>query len=301
MKRVLTIHFSQSGQLTSIVNNFSSQLTNCEVENQLIAVESPFPFPWSTPVFFDCMPETVLERPVAIQEINYASEKYDLIVIGYQPWFLSPSLPITSLLKDEQFKKVMKDTPIVTLIGSRNMWLNSQESVKKLIAEAGGHLVGNVALADRASNLVGVVTILHWMLTGQKTSKWGIFPKPGVSDEDIEGVKVFGSLVNNSLQQNVYHSLQANIAQKGGVFINTSILFIEGKAKKIFNIWAKLIDKKSKQGKRKFWVSAFKYYLIFVLFVVSPILLTLYYLLVWPFTQGSLKRKKLYFQGLTLK
>lgn len=301
MKRVLTIHFSQSGQLTSIVKNFSSQLVGCDIEHQVIRLENDYPFPWTTPVFFDCMPETVLERPVPLKKVDFKADKYDLIVIGYQPWFLSPSLPITSLLKDEQFKDIMKNTPIITLIGSRNMWLNAQESVKKLIKDAGGRLVGNVALADKASNLIGVVTILHWMLTGQKTSKWGIFPKPGVSDEDIEGVKVFGEIANIALQENNFDQLQASFVQKGGADINTSILFIEGKAKKIFNVWATIIDKKSKEGKRKFWVNAFKYYLIFVLFVVSPILLTFYFLLVWPFTQKSLNSKKKYFQGVILK
>ena len=26
--------------------------------------------------------------------------KYDLVILGYQPWFLSPSIPTTSLLED---------------------------------------------------------------------------------------------------------------------------------------------------------------------------------------------------------
>jgi hypothetical protein len=301
MKKVLSIHFSQSGQLTEIVDNFTSQLTDCEIENQHITPTHPFPFPWTTPVFFDKMPETVLEKEIELNPISYQHEQYDLIVLGYQPWFLSPSLPVTALLKDEKFKAIVKDTPVVTLIGSRNMWLNSQESIKQLIVAAEGKLAGNVALADKASNLVGVVTILHWMLTGQKTKKWGIFPTPGVSDEDIEGVKKFGSLTNSALQQNTFDSLQQNIISEGGAPINTSILFIEGKAKRIFYIWANLITKKAAQGKRTFWVNAFKYYLIFVLFVVSPILLTFYYILVWPFTQKSLKSKKAYFQQVKLK
>ena len=62
-------------------------------------------------------------------------DKYDLIIFGYQPWFLSPSLPATALLKNETFKKIMKNSPIVTVIGARNMWLNSQESVKQLIKD----------------------------------------------------------------------------------------------------------------------------------------------------------------------
>lgn len=301
MMKVLCIHFSQSGQLTEIVHNFSSELKNVEIEYITYNVENAFPFPWTTPVFFNCMPECVIENEVPITKINYQEQKYDLIILGYQPWFLSPSLPTTSLLKDENFKKIVKDTPIVTVIGSRNMWLNSQESVKKMIANAGGILVGNVALADKVANLVSVLTIFHWMLTGTKTKKWGFLPKPGVSDEDIANVTVYGKLLNECIQQNSLGSYQEKVISNGGSPVPTNILFIEGKAKKIFLVWAKLIQKKAQNGKRSFWVNAFKYYLLFVLFVVSPILLFFYFILIWPFTQTQLKRKKHYFQGVKLR
>lgn len=301
MKKILTVHFSQSGQLTEIVDNFTSQLTDVEIDQQIIRPIAPFPFPWTTPVFFDKMPETVLEKEIEIEENAFKHTQYDLIIFGYQPWFLSPSQPATALLKNEKFKQLLKDTPVITLIGSRNMWLNSQESVKKLIKDAGGKLVGNLSLADKSNNLVGVITILHWMLKGEKTKKWGIFPKPGVSDEDIEGVKTFGAIANNHLTINNFETMQNQFIEQNGVHVDTNILFIEGRAKRLFLIWANLIVKKSKTGKRSFWVSAFKYYLIFALFIVSPILLLLYNLLILPFTHASVNRKKRYFQQLELK
>lgn len=301
MKKVLTIHFSQSGQLTEIVTNFAAQFQGVELDQQIIAPAKVFPFPWTTPVFFDTMPETVLEKGVKLEENTYRYEQYDLIIFGYQPWFLSPSLPATALLKNERFKAILKDTPVITLIGSRNMWLNSQESVKKLITEAGGKLVGNVALSDRSNNLVGVITILHWMLKGEKTKKWGIFPKPGVSDADIEGVKQYGVLANEALQTHNFDYLQQEIIRKDGVRIDTNILFIEGRAKRLFLIWANLIVRKAEKGNRTFWVNAFKYYLIFALFIVSPILLLIYNILIVPFTQKSIKKKKEYFQQVKLK
>src|SRR5690606_40070931 len=94
--------------------------------------------------------------------------------------------------------------------------------------------------------------------------------------------------------------IQNSIIQQVRVDVNTSILFIEGKEKRIFKIWVSIINKKSKQGKRRFWLNAFKYYLLFVLFIVSPILLTLYYVLIFPFTQRKLKRIKQYFQQVEL-
>lgn len=301
MKKILTVHFSQSGQLTDIVTNFSKGIQNAHFDHIKISPKNKFPFPWTNDVFFDTMPDTVLENKIELEPIDYQFQHYDLIIIAYQPWFLSPSLPITALLKDEKFQELLKNTNVITLIGSRNMWLNAQESVKKLIHSAGGKLVGNIPLIDKAPNLLSVVSILHWMQTGKKTKKWGIFPKPGVSDEDIEGVKNFGELLNNHLESNTLNEYQGNVIRNNGVIIPTPILFIEGKAKRIFLIWANLIQKKTNNGgNRKFWVNFFKYYLLIALFVVSPILLTIYYCLILPFTLKKVEQKKKYFKSVDL-
>lgn len=302
MKRVLSIHYTQSGQLTEITDNFCAGLENVEIDSVRIYPAAKFPFPWNGPDFFNTMPETVMENEIELEPFSFKYESYDLIILAYQPWFLSPSLPFTSLLKSDKLKMRMNNTPVVTIIGSRNMWMNSQESVKKLIHDAGGKLIGNVPLIDKTTNLVSVVTILHWMLTGQKTKKWGIFPKPGVSDQDILNVKKFGELLSDAMKNSTLEHYQKEVVANNGVIIPTNILFIEGRAKKLFIIWAKLIQKKERDGKnRKFWVNFFKYYLIFALFVVSPILLFLYTILIVPFTLKSIRDKKNYFRGVELK
>jgi len=299
MKKILTIHFSQSGQLTEIVNRYCEGIENVEFDHVKVSPKIPFPFPWTNDVFFDIMPDTVLETPFDLEPYNLKYEKYDLIILAYQPWFLSPSLPVTALLKDEKFKSLVQDTPIITLIGSRNMWLNAQESIKKLILEANGKLVGNVPLIDKNPNLLSVISILHWMQTGKKTKKWGIFPKPGVSDEDILGIKRFGTELNDSFAKNDFSNYQAKVAEQGGVIIPTNILFIEGKAKRIFLIWANIIQRKTASGgNRKFWVNFFKYYLLFALFIVSPILLLVYFVFIYPFTTTKVKIKKAYYRGV---
>lgn len=182
------------------------------------------------------------------------------------------------------------------------MWLNSQESIKKLIADAGGKLVGNIPLMDRVSNLVSAVTILHWMLTGRKDRKWGIFPKPGVSDEDIAGAGRFGSIVRKAFDRGEYAGLQKEIMATDLISIPTDILFIEGRAKKLFRIWANLIKTKgTTPAKRKRLVGFFKYYLLVALFMVAPVVVTLYRLLIAPFASGAIKKKKEYFCGVETK
>lgn len=298
MKKILCINYSQSGQLDEILDNFCGPLASiASIERVKVKPKASYPFPWETASFYDAMPETVQEEPMEMEPFSFNEEKYDLIVFGYQPWFLSPSLPATSVLKDPEFKRRLNNTPVVTVIGARNMWLNAQISVVNLINEGGGKIVGNLARVDRHLNHLSAVSIVHWMMTGTKTRKWGIFPIPGVSQEDIDGTSKFGELLVESFDD--LRSYQAKLIEKGGLTIKTSILFIEGKAKKIFRIWAALIKKKEAEGKnRSFWIAFFRVYLNVALFGVAPILLLFYYLLIFPFTISKVKKKKEQFSFL---
>jgi len=291
--KILVINYSQSGQLDEIIENYISTLSNVTIDRVKFSVTKKFDFPWTIPTFFDAMPECVKEIPTSINEINYQFDKYDLIILGYQPWFLSPSIPTTSLLKNEQFKRLLNGTPVITVIGSRNMWLNSQDAVVKMIDEANGKMIGNLPLIDKSNNILSAASILHWMLTGKKERKWGIFPIPGISQEDIEGAAKFGAILNNCITNNTLNDYQNQLVKENGVLINTNILFIEGRAKTIFKVWANLILKKEAQGKkRSFWVSFFKYYLVIALFVVSPFVIIIYNVLIRPFTIKSIREKK---------
>ena len=70
-------------------------------------------------------------------------------------------------------------------------------------------------------------------------------------------------------------------------------MFIESKAKRLFHIWANLIKRKgTNDKKRAFWVNIYKYYLLVALFIVSPIILTFYNLLIKPFTGASIRKNK---------
>lgn len=302
MGKILVVNYSQTGQLNEIIDRFLAPFDPNTIERHHIFPVTPYVFPWTTEEFFDKMPGCVEEDTIPLRPIPYTAQHYDLIVLGYQPWFLSPSPPVTSLLKDPTFQAILRGTPVVTVIGGRNMWLNSQESIKKLIKNAGGKLVGNIPLMDRTSNLISAFTILHWMLTGRKDRKWNIFPLPGVSEQDIKSASAFGAIVNNAAGNSDYGNLQNEILATGLITIPTDILFIEQRAKKLFRIWAKLIKTKgTTTAKRKRLVGFFKYYLLIALFMVAPVILFVYNLLIVPFTGNAIKKKKEYFCGVETK
>lgn len=287
---VLVLNYSQSGQLDQILDNLLEPLSDWNVERHKVKMKVPFDFPWNATRFYDAMPESVEEDPAEIENIQFEKEQYDLVIFGYQPWFLSPSIPATSILKNSEVAKRMNGAKVITVIGARNMWLNAHDAVTTMVKENGGKMIGNIPLIDRSPNLASAVAIVHWMMTGKKTKKWGIFPKPGISDQDIEESKDFGKIIKEEITGN---DLQKKIMETGKIGISTNILFIEGRAKKLFRIWAGIVKRKgTTPNKRRRWLVVFRCYLNFALFAISPIVLTIYTLLVRPFTGASIKKKK---------
>lgn len=131
---------------------------------------------------------------------------------------------------------------------------------------------------------------------GQKDKLWGIFPKPGVAETDILNTKNFGQIVKQHTVSNNFDTLQQELVDSKAIEVKTNLMFVEGRAKKLFAIWGNLV-KKSKNRKRT--LVFFKYYLIIALFIVAPIVLFVYRLLFAPFLTSLIHKQKRYFLGLS--
>lgn len=299
-KKVLFIYYTQTGQLGEIVNNFSSTFITSGHSAEIVRVypEVDYPFPWEMDDFFETMPESVFGKPVKLKPFELKHTNYDLIVFAYQPWFLSPSIPAISILMHPDFQKIIKNTPVITLIGSRNMWLSSQERVKTILKEAGAIHVGNISLFDKHSNLISLVTILYWMRTGKRDKYLEIFPKPGISEKDISSAKEYGERVKQSLETDEWSTLQADLIKMKAVEIVSNFMFIETRGVRLFRIWANFIVKRKN---RKLWLRIYKYYLLIALFIVAPIVLTINIIIFKPFLGSSIRKKKEYYLDLKLK
>jgi len=304
MKKVLVITYSQSGQLEDIVSNIVKPMEGkVELFHERLKPIPDYPWPWSGMTFWDAMPECVRHISSALEPLTIDTDlKFDLIILGYPIWFLSPPVPITSFLKSDIGKKLLKNTPVVTIIGARNMWVSAQEDIKKMIAEASGKLKGNIALFDRHQNLISVVTIVYWVNTAKKDRYLKIFPKPGISEADIAGAARFASPVLDALQENKLDDLQSRLIQLDAVELVPSVVSLEKKGKKMFRIWSGFVLKKGGPGSsaRTGRLKLFKYYLLFVIFAVSPIATLIFYL-TYPFFFFQIKRNLKYYKGVSLR
>jgi flavodoxin len=243
-QRILVVYFTQSGQMRTIAERFCAPFAgdaDSSVAYEELKLAQPFPFPWSAFTFFNAFPETFFEKPVALQALSdKVNDDYDLVVLAYQPWFLTPSPAMSSFLQKEEAKKLLTNKKVVTLIGCRNMWLGAQEKVKKRLVAVGAELVANVALVDRSPNVVSVVTILRWMLKGKKDPFWG-FPAAGVSDADLDKCTEYGKMVQKRLSSDQWEGLQEELNAQGAVEIVPELVLMEQRGQRAFGIWSKFI------------------------------------------------------------
>ena len=276
MKRVLVVYYTQSGQLKEIIDSVLSPLTEVTIDFLPIDTAEPFPFPWTDEAFFGAFPESYLQIPQPLKPFQLAHTDYDLVIIGYQVWYLSPSIPFNSFLQHPEAKKLLSGKPVITISGTRNMWVMAHQKVKKLLTDCGAHLVGNIALTDRHHNHISVITIVQWLFSGDKNKRYlGVFPKAGVADKDKQGASVYGTLIAPHLQTGDYNGLQQEIVAHGGVHYKRFLLSAEKKGNRLFGIWAKMIYGSKK---RKFLLKCFHIYLYIAIWVLMPIVWLLYWL-----------------------
>lgn len=302
-KNILVIYYTQSGQLEDIVKHiaqpFEEKSQEYEVTYYNIRMKKDFPFPWSGDVFFNTFPESYLQVPSEIlpptEEV--LNKKFDLVIFGYQVWYLTPSIPIISFLKSGFAEDILKDTPVVTVSGTRNMWMFSQEKLKVYLKQMHAKLVGNIALVDRHDNYTSVLTILRWMTTGKK-EKSGILPAAGVSDEEINGAGKYGRIIEKHFSENTLEALQPDLVKNGAVEIRAFLVRVEKVGNKIFKVWSGLIMRKKE--KRPLLIKFFKVYLMAAIWIVSPIVLVLH-LLTTPIFWFKRKKQREYLQGINIK
>lgn len=296
-KKILVIYYTQSGQLDDILTSFTAPLTEAgnTVEKVRVHVAKDYPFPWTGKSFFAVMPDCVLSVPTELKPFQLRETKYDLIILGYQAWFLSPSIPVNSILNHPAVKAVLKNTPVVTITGARNMWISAMERIKKILKSSEAKLVGSISLVDKHHNFISFITIFYWMFKGKKERLLNLFPKPGVADADIANTAVYGRTVQKYLSNGSWEGLQDELIEQKAIEVKYNLMFIESKASRIFKVWANIIAKKKKKTA---WLVAFKYYLLIALFIAAPIILTVDFIFFKPFLSGRIKKQKQQYSGI---
>ncbi|MGC2520259.1 MAG: dialkylresorcinol condensing enzyme [Burkholderiales bacterium] len=272
MKRVLVVYYSQTGQSGEVVRSFTAPLATCaDIELRLIALQprTPYPFPWRFFRFLDVFPESVHLDPAPIVPIEVApDEDYDLVILAYQVWFLSPSQPVTAFLKSRAAQRLLAGKPVVTLIACRNMWLMAQEKMKALLAAVGARLTDNVALTDRGG-LSTFVTTPRWLLTGRRDGFWGL-PPAGLSDAQIAACARFGHALVAALARDEERSGRPMLTGLRAADAEVRLIASERIGHRSFLLWGRLLRAVGGPGSRQ-RVPVLAIYVVFLVCMIVTV------------------------------
>ena len=304
VRNILVVSYSQTGQLTRIINSIIQPLLHhdlVKVDFLTVSPQVDFPFPWSFFKFFQIMPESVYMKPIALKNEqnddvnNVEKQSYDLIILSYQVWFLSPSLPISSFLQSKQAKALFDDVPVITVVGCRGMWLTAQSKVKSLLSNLNARLIDNIVLTDNCGAAFSFLATPLWMLTGKKQPLTWI-PKAGVSDQDIIQAQRFGIALKERFELDANKLVKPIMTGLQAVKINEKLIISEKIGHRSFKVWGKLLMLLGPQNSlRRYFGLCFYFTFLLALIVTVVPITALIIKLVSPLFSKQLAKQKAYY------
>jgi hypothetical protein len=293
--KVAVFYYTQTGQALAIVQKVCEplQAAGLRVVYKEIIPEEPFPFPWSSRMFFQVFPESRLAIPCRLKTIDLSDvQDAGLVIVAGQSWYLSHSIPLHGFFQSDEIRSYLKGRKIVTVDGCRNMWVMKQLETKEYCSQIGADYVGSVVLQDMAPNLVSVITIIRWLFQNKKEAT-RFLPAAGVAPEDIRRATCFGDILLDTLRDGSFDTLQERLMEKKALTFLPQLYFIEMNGAAMWSKWARFILKKGPylSPKREPYLRLFKYFLFFILYVVSPFGFLIFYLS-YPFRAASLRKAR---------
>lgn len=283
-KRVLVLSYSQTGQLSRIVERIVEPLRadgGIAVHVEPLRPLRPFPFPWKFFSFLDAFPECAHMVAPPMQPLSLTGdEDFDLVILPYQVWFLAPSLPIVGFLKSPLAGKLLAGKPVVTVIACRNMWMLAQDKMRQLLDACGARLIDNVALVDPSPTMVTLFTTPLWLLSGKRDPIPGL-PPAGVDEQSIAATRRFGLALRDALHADLERGTAPLLGGLGAVNADPKLLFSEKVATRSFFIWGKLLRAVGEPGqaRRRPFLTLYVTFLIAMILTVVPVSLMIQALL----------------------
>jgi hypothetical protein len=151
------------------------------------------------------------------------------------------------------------------------MWLLAQETVKRLIQEAGGRLLDNVAFTDQGGTLATFVTTPRWLLTGRRDPFWRL-PAAGVAEEEIAKADRFGLALLAALRADREREDAPMLSGLGAARVDPKLILSERAARRAFSAWSRLIRLGGAPGSiaRVPMLALFAVYLVAMILTVVP-------------------------------
>ncbi len=273
-KNVLVLEFSQTGQLTAVLDRLLGPLLEAPeefaVRRERLQTEPAAPFPWPFWRFLDTFPETVAGLPPPLRPLTLdPAADFDLVILGYPVWFLSPPPALTAFFRHPAAGRLLRGRPVVTVTACRNMWVMAQERVKEHLLALGALHRDHVALVDQGSACASFVTTPRWMLTGRRDA-FGPFPPAGVSERDIRACRRFGLALRRALRAGEESLSGPMLHGLGACRVDAGLLSSERVGLRSFRAWGALLRAAGPPG-APLRRAALALYLVFLLALILTV------------------------------
>lgn len=267
MKRTLFVYYSQAGQAALAIETLARPFgPACEVVR--FEASETFSFPWSITRFFRAFPRCVRGYAPAPHELNIDWDKYDLVVLGYQVWFLSPSLPFQGFLQSPEARG-LHGKKVITVLTCRNLWYSASRLVREQLLKLGADHLGQITVCERSPLWASFVTTPRWMLTGRRNA-FGFFPAAGIQAEDFKALADVGVRLARSWTES--GGLEVDRRLLTSNLDRLSLRLMDRIGRRFFRIWASLIVMLAPQPGRwqDFMLILFRLNLIALIVSVGP-------------------------------
>jgi flavodoxin len=206
MAKVLALYYSLTGQTGVVMQAVIDALRagGHDVVEERLDVDPPFSFPadpeWLTDLLRKALTSQWPVLPLKPLSVDLTAP-YDVILLGYQPWYLTPSVPIHSFLKSPE-ASVVSGKAVIGIVSCRAMFGRAGELFKAWVEERGGRLIEQRAFVDQDHRPTNALSLFHYLKYGRSLTRFpfGLFMKPyGVGNVGIGLAKAYGESLSQRL------------------------------------------------------------------------------------------------------
>jgi len=289
MKRILVLYYSQSGDVKRVAETLMEPMKAADAELVWapIVPDVEYPSPWrNIHRFFNEMPECVLGIPPGVTTPSISpDEHFDLIVLAYQVWFLSPSPPIQGFFQTDRVR-LLCGCPVITVSVSRNMWHRASLKMRQLLADAGAVHIDNIVVTHQGPAWATFVTTTRTLFTGKRDRLWGVFPPAGIAEGEFERARRLGEALAGQVGTIDFGTGRSLLRGLGAVEVNRRYVIPEWVASQVFPFWARVIRLFGRLGRPWRHVGIFLFIHFLLLMIVTGIPMTILTLpVVYPFVR----------------
>jgi hypothetical protein len=189
MREVLVLSYSNSGDVEVALARLLAPLqgrADTRIHHCRIRTVEPINFPWTVHQFAASSADVGhAARLDVVLDPPPPNIDFDLVVLGWQVWWLRPSPPIRNFLQ-RHAHRLLGGRRVIAIGCSRQMWVSAYLRLQRLVAGAGGILSDQAMVRYQGSGAT-LITTPMMLLTGKRRA-FGPFPPPTPIEEELRAL-----------------------------------------------------------------------------------------------------------------